>query len=61
MIWVHCNVRDGCIRFMCNHPVERYSVSMVDHLLATVMDELRHLEAVLVREPVSPVGTPGPV
>jgi acyl-CoA synthetase (AMP-forming)/AMP-acid ligase II len=53
MIWVHCNVRDGCIGFACHHNVARYSVSMVDQLIATVMDELRHVEAALTRDPVA--------
>ena len=48
MIWVHCSVRDGRIRLSFRHNLERYSVAMVDQLIATVMDELRDLESVLV-------------
>jgi hypothetical protein len=59
MIWVHCNVRDGCIRFSFRHNVELYSVSMVDQLIATVMDELRDLEAELLRDRVAPVDVHG--
>jgi acyl-CoA synthetase (AMP-forming)/AMP-acid ligase II len=60
-IWIHCRVRDRCISFDIRHPVALYSPSLVDRLIATSMDELRDLEAELLRDRVAPVDVHGRV